>query len=269
MSSTVQRLTENNTQIHLDQVFEYNSEALYSSADLKRITEWNERVASGAISEPPLSTTREMYLEWYVFGHTRKVSLSKIYCMIQHDLARIKNENPTRMGMYNVSMVYEMFPSIKDKKTIKKYLDLLVEIGLLRISATKVYKKADESLGPVFEALMCDNDQSIDDSNFEGFPDQPSRFVHQPQQPRTLSISTLRRYFWNEHIVGWVLVTTVASWMVKLLVGVAQTGTVTITDLVFAGVGTWLGLIGVFALFIGLLRRRHDGITSLRQYRTS
>lgn len=268
MSSTIQHLNQNKTRIHRNRVFEIDPEKLYSSSDLEQITEWNERVASGDVSEPPVSTSYELYREWYTFGRTWKMCLSELYCVIQYGIAVMKNEDPSRMGIYNVSTIHEWFPDIKDRETIRKYLDMLVEIGLLRQLPNNTYRKADKSLGPIFQTLAREGHEHVDDTVFEDFPEQPSRSILQPQQATPLSISTLKWYFSNEHIVGWLLLTYIVGLMVKLLIGVALTGTVTTIDIVFAGVVTWLGLIGLIALCIGLLRRRYDGIVSLHRYRT-
>lgn len=269
MSSTIQHLNQNKRRIHRNRVFEHDPEALYSSSDLKQITEWNERVASGDVSEPPVSTSYELYCEWYVSGRTWKMCLSELYCVIQYDIAVMKNENSSRMGIYNVSTIHEWFPDIKDRETIRKYLDMLVEIGLLRQLPNNTYRKADKSLGPIFQTLAREGNEHVDNTVFMGFPEQSSRSILQPQQVTSLSIATLKRYFSDEHIVGWVLLTYIVGLMAKLLLGVALSGTVTTVDLVHAYVVTWLGLIGLFALSVGLLRRRYDGIISLHRYRTA
>ena len=269
MNSTIQHLNQNKTRIHRSRVFEHDPEELYSSSDLKQITEWNKRVTSGDVSEPPVSTSIELYREWYVFGRTRKICLSELYCLIQYGIAVMKHEDPSQMGIYSVGTIHEWFPDIKDRETIRKYLDTLVEIGLLRQLPNNTYGKADKSLGPIFQTLSREGHEHVDHTVFKQFPEQPSRSILQPEQADSLSIATLKRYFSNEHIVGWLLLTHIVGLMAKLLLGVALTGTVTTVDLVHAYVVTWLALIGLFALSVGLLRRRYDGIMSRHRYRTA
>ena len=142
-----------------------------------------------------------------------------------------------------------------------------MEIGLLRRTEENHYIKATSQLGPVVKRVAADG--TLADTKFDGFQDLPDRSVVKGDQTGSVSIPTFKRYFWSEHIVGWVLLANVVSLTVKLLLGVALTGTVTTVDLVHAYVVTWLGLIGLIALGVGLLRRRYDGIASLHRYRTA
>jgi|GEM_PF-5728332 len=252
------------TQIHLHRVFEHDPTELYSETDLRLIRMWNKRVDSEEGADISVLLSHEAY--WNTKSRrTAKLYLSELYCAIQYDSAKREHDEKIRSNTYTAGQICEWFPAVDSKQTIRKYLNILVKIGLLRQNGVKQYLKATSQFGPIFETVAADG--VIADTEFKGFPELPDRAVVDCTHPGSLLNATFNRYFPNEHIVGWVLLSYVIGLMTRLLLSVVQSGTVTTTDLMLAGVVTWLGLIGVFALCIGLLRRRHDGITSLRHYR--
>lgn len=265
MHSVKKRISTAETQIHLRRVFEHDPTELYSETDLRRIRIWNKHVDSEEGTDLSVFLSHEAY--WKTKSRrTAKLYLSELYNAIQYDSAKREYDEKIRSNTYTAGQICEWFSAVNSEQTIHKYLDILVEIGLLRRTEDKQYIKATGQFGPIFETIAVEG--TLPETELKGFPELPDCTVVERTQPGSLLKATFNRYFPNEHIVGWVLLTSVISLMTRLLLSVTQTGTVTPTDLVLAGVVAWLGLIGVFALCIGILRRGHDGIASLRQYRS-
>jgi len=241
------------TEINRNRVFRNDPEQLYSEHDIRRITRWNEHVESGAIEGPLFVTSEEPYSKQALSPHSPTVCLAELYCTFQHDLARGKNEDTSWTETYTVAEVSKWFSGVEDDETIGKYLDILVDIGVLRTTRHGHYAKADASLGPLFETLARDGD--VENTVFTKFPEHSSCLVPHLGRSGLPSLADVRRLFRNEHIVGWVLVTNGILLAVQLLFHVSRTGTVSTVDLGIAYLLTWLGLIGLIALTIGLSRR--------------
>ena len=241
------------TEINRNRVFRHDPERLYSEHDLERITRWNERVDSGAVDGPVFVTSEESYSKQNLPANHRKVCLAELFCTFQYDLARAKYEDTLWTEAYTVAEVSKWFSSVENNETIGKYLDILVDVGVLRTTRHGHYAKADESLGPLFETLARDGD--VENTVFTKFPEHSSCLLSHLGRSGFPSLADVKRLFRNEHTVGWVLVTNGILLAVQLLFHVSRTETVSTVDLGIAYLLTWLGLIGLIALTIGLSRR--------------
>lgn len=242
------------TEINRNRVFRHDPEQLYSEHDLERITRWNERVNSGAVDGPVFVTSEESYSKQNLPANHRKVCLAELFCTFQYDLARAKYEDTLWTEAYTVAEVSKWFSSVENNETIGKYLDILVDVGVLRTTRHGHYAKADEGLGSLFETLARDGE--VENAVFKQFPERSSCLLSHLGRSRLPRLADVTRLFRNEHIVGWVLVTNGVLFAAQLLFRVSRTGTASTVDLGIAYLLTWLGLIGLIAFAIGLFRRR-------------
>ena len=245
--------TQGQTEINRNRVFRHDPDQLYSEHDRERITQWNERVDSGVINRPVFVTSAGAYWKQALSTRPPTVCLAELYCTVQYDLARTKNEETFRTEAYTATEVSEWYSNIKDEETIGKYLDILVDIGILRTTRHGHYAKADEALGPVFETLARDG--NVENVAVRSFPEHSSCLLPYLGRSRIPGRADVARSFRNEHLAGWVFVTNGVFLSTQLLFHVSRTGTVSTVDLGIAYLLTWLGLIGLIALTIGLSRR--------------
>ncbi|WP_147441178.1 hypothetical protein [Halorubrum sp. Atlit-26R] len=199
-------------------------------------------------------TSEESYSKQNLPANHRKVCLPELYCTFQYELTRARFEDKSWAETYTVAEVSKWFSSVEDNETISKYLDILVDIGVLRTTRHGHYAKADEGLGSLFETLARDGE--VENAVFRWFPEHSSCFLSHFGRSGIPGLADVARFFRNEHIVGWVFVTNGVLLAAQLLFRVSRTGTVSAIDLGIAYLLTWLGLIGLIALAIGLSRRR-------------
>ncbi|MDB2260620.1 hypothetical protein PM035_10395 [Halorubrum ezzemoulense] len=206
-------------------------------------------------------TSEDLYSKQTLLANHRKVCLPELYCTLQYELARARFEDKSWAETYTVAEVSKWFSDVEDNETIGKYLDILVDIGVLRTTRHGHYAKADEGLGSLFETLARDGE--VENAVFRRFPEHSSCFLSHFGRSGIPALADVARLFRNEHIVGWVLVTNGVLLAVQLLFHVSRTGAVSTVDLGIAYLLTWLGLIGLIALTIGLSRRRFSRLIRL------
>lgn len=257
--------TQSQTEINRNRVFRHDPDQLYSEHDRERITQWNKQVNSGAISGRVFVTSASAYRKQTLSRHSLTVCLAELYCTFQYNLARARNEDTFWTEAYTAAEVSEWYPEIKDKETIGKYLDILVNIGILRTTRHGHYAKADEALGPLFATLA--RDRKVENVAFRAFPERSSCLLSHPGRSGIPSLADVTRLFQNEHIIGWMLVTNGVLLAAQLLFHVSRTGTVSTVDLGVAYLLTWFGLIGLIALAIGLSRRHFSTLIRLNKSR--
>mgnify|MGYP006934460747 FL=1 len=242
--------TRAETKINRQQVYQQDPTELYSADDYQKICEWNDRVRSGSGVKPLLVLSENSLLHP---KQNLKRSPLELYCVLQYHLARSKVEHEQWSEVYDPADLHSWMPEIKDKETVIKYLDILVEVGILWKTRHGYYQRVDDDLGPLFESLAADG--GISKSKFCGFPEIPDQSGSNITPVAPLR-ARIKRYFWNEHVAGVALVTFGGYRSIQLLSHVYSTGTVSMLDLAIAYVLTWVLLIGVFALVIGHLQRR-------------
>lgn len=249
------RRNRENTVINLYKLHQFDPTMLYSDADLSLINRWNEECQSGSRDEPLLPTSESLWYQRTTASQTLEWCPLQIYCLVLNDIGWRRNTENTSTKIYSITELCELHPEMRDPKTVRKYVGYLIKAGLLeKTRIPGYYQRAERGdLGPVFETLAAEGDDA--DIVFENFPSEQQQFGSTVGLPQLPSWKTIKHYFWNEHIAGAALVMVATVPTIQLLNRVSQNGTVSTLDIGIAFLLTWIWLIGILALVIGLLRR--------------
>ena len=250
----------NKTEINLLRLYQHDPERLFSDAELITIQRWNEKCRSNCRDGPFLLTSESLWCRQQTSEPRLEWCPLQVYCTILYDNALSRHNGGELNKPYSIAELATFHPEIENSKTIRKYVDILTDVGLLKeIRTSGYYQRAQTgTLGPIFEKLATEGDDT--DITFAGFPDG------QYQSGSTIgfrwlpSWAAVKQSFWNERLAGVTLVLFGMSSAIQLFLRVYRNTAVSMLDLASAYVLTWILLIGVFALVIGHLRRRAPAV---------
>lgn len=250
----------NKTEINLLRLYQHDPERLFSDAELVTIQNWNKMCCSNRHDGPLLLTSESLWCRQQTAEPRLDWCPLEVYCTVLYDNALVKHNGGEPNKPYSVAELTAFHPEIKDWKTMRKYVDILDEVGLLkRVRTSKYYQRAQtDTFGPIFETLATEGDDT--DIAFVGFPGEQLQSDSIIGFARLPSWTAVKQSFWNERLAGVTLVLFGMGSAIQLFLRVYRNTAVSMLDLAIAYVLTWILLIGVFALVIGHLRRRAPAV---------
>lgn len=266
MKKEFEKTDPNKVEIDLLQLYQHDPEQLFTDAELAIIQNWNEECHSHRRDRPLLLTSESLWCRQQTTESRYDWCPLQVYCTVLYNNAIARHAEDEWNQPYTIAELAAFHPEIKNWKTIRKYVDILTKVGLLKEIRTSGYYQRTQTgtLGPIFETLATEGE--VSNTTFVGFPDE------QHQSGSTIGFAWLpswaavKQSFWNEYLAGMALILFGIFSTIQLFLRVYRNAAVSVLDHGIAYLLTWILLIGLFALVIGLWRHHSSSLLGRIQF---
>ncbi len=228
---------------------------IYASTDRTLIEDYNRSLdKTSEIDQEQAYLCPDSSLRTRLVKYSRSVVPAIVFNSIQHDAARIRGEKISEVEVYPISTLVTLYPRNCSPKTMRPAVKFLDKVGLLkRTSNTCGYQMTTREIGPVYRELADNPDGT--ETTFQNFEKRAVSSIPGILFSRAALRSWVQRRFYREHITGGLLVVLAVVTMYYLANRVGATGALSTVDIGVAALLTWVGLVGMIALVIGVGRR--------------
>jgi len=250
----------------LETHYEHNSTIFFSDSALNAIEEYNagKTIASQNCSSKKLlvdNTDAHVCgengdVDWNYIRLRKRFSMPPLclFHIIQWLTAQRRADEPSRSELMTIKQLEEACgPHSPCKNTIRSYLEILEEANLIaieKVGPCNCVRVADEKLGPVFETYYQSNTEPPHIDVF----DPAKTSVQFPVGPTSSIVDSARQLFYDEVRAGMVLLGLFVLYT-ALYVTMLRNGYPFVEGAAIQYSLTLMGLVGGFALGVGLLRR--------------